>query len=329
LVTHTDCIIPLSIGDYIEVFSSTVSDSSYSIFNAASSQITISRIPSASEQGVKVAAPGLGWTAYTPTITHNSGGITNHTTQGYWKCSGSTLQGFITTTFSNTSAAFDGLRYSLPSNFTINTTASPIGSVVGGAMLVDTGILEVPSTVGITSSTALYVKYIRTGTTLDASPVKNIDITNTVPFTFNNTDTISIYYTVPVTASSPCPAVPMPLIKNAVTTSGEGVERVERAVIVCGSTSSITSQSGAWLASVGNVSGGSCSVTFAGTPFGSNAYACSFLSHGTSTSSFSVPKISAKTVSGFTLTQVTQSGGTTSADAGPTTWDVQCQGPSL
>ena len=53
----------------------------------------------------------------------------------------------------------------------------------------------------------------------------------------------------------------MPLLVGGVTSNTSGMERVERATIVCSGSSSITSQSGAWLTSVGNVSSGVCSIT--------------------------------------------------------------------
>jgi hypothetical protein len=268
-VLESVCILPLNVNDYIEVYSATTADSSYTILNSQVSQLTIARLPTTSEQVFRVGAPGQGWTAYTPTITHTSGGITNQTTTGYWRCEGSTLRGFIRTTFSNASAAFDGLRYSLPSGFTIDTTAAPIDSSVGNALLLDTGNVSVPSTVSVISSTALVVGYIKTGTTLDASPVKSIAISNSLPFTFNNTDTISINYTVPVTANSPCPAAPMPLLKHAVTTSSEGVERVERVTVrpTCTSSPCTILTSTPAVTSVTRQSAGKYTVNFASGTF--------------------------------------------------------------
>lgn len=62
----------------------------------------------------------------------------------------------------------------------------------------------------------------------------------------------------PVTASSP-----MPLLTGSVTSQSTGLERIERAKLNCDSGSAITSQSGSWLSSIGNISGGACSLTIA------------------------------------------------------------------
>jgi hypothetical protein len=330
LVNRTECIVPLAIGDYIEIFSQALSDSSYAIYNSGASQITISRLPTTSEQVFRVGAPGQGWTAYTPTITHTSGGITNQTTTGYWRCEGSTLRGFIRTTFSNASAAFDGLRYSLPSGFTIDTTAAPIDSSVGNALLLDTGNVSVPSTVSVISSTALVVGYIRTGTTLDASPVKGIAISNSLPFTFNNTDTISINYTVPVTANSPCPAAPMPLLKHAVTTSSEGVERIERVRFggsseLSSCTSSpctIYSQSGNWVSSITRNAVGSYTINFVSGIF-SAPPSCTCLANQPGLDD----AVCGGAPNNSTSTKVINTRNSTSAYRVDTTVEVICMGP--
>jgi hypothetical protein len=65
---------------------------------------------------------------------------------------------------------------------------------------------------------------------------------------------------------------PAPLLINSVTSSYSGVARIEAGVVSCSATSSLGSQFGSWLSSVGNVSSGSCSITinsgqFSSTPF--------------------------------------------------------------
>jgi hypothetical protein len=75
---------------------------------------------------------------------------------------------------------------------------------------------------------------------------------------------------VPVTANSPCPAAPMPQLKHAVTTSSEGVERVERVRFggsseLSSCTSSpctIYSQSGNWVSSITRNAVGSYTINF-------------------------------------------------------------------
>lgn len=66
----------------------------------------------------------------------------------------------------------------------------------------------------------------------------------------------------PVTAASP-----MPLLVGSVTSNSSGLERIERADLNCDAGSAITSQSGSWVSSIGNVSGGACAVTLAAGMF--------------------------------------------------------------
>lgn len=66
-------------------------------------------------------------------------------------------------------------------------------------------------------------------------------------------------------------AQPAPLIKNAVVSNSNGVERLERVKISCSGSASITSQSGTWVSSIGNISAGACAITmtsgiFSATP---------------------------------------------------------------
>lgn len=62
-------------------------------------------------------------------------------------------------------------------------------------------------------------------------------------------------------------AMPAPLIKNSVVSSSNDVERSERAKLFCSGSSSITSQSGSWVSSIGNVSAGACVITAASGVF--------------------------------------------------------------
>lgn len=122
------------------------------------------------------------------------------------------------------------------------------------------------------------------------------------------------------------PGIQNPYLVGSIQTDASGVFKQYGATITCSATSSIDAQSATWLSSVGNISSGACAVTFSGTPFSSSSYYCSMLSHGSTTASFSFPKISSKTTSGFTLTGVTQNGATTGA-ATDATYDLICFGP--
>ncbi len=72
---------------------------------------------------------------------------------------------------------------------------------------------------------------------------------------------------------------PAPLIANSVVSPSSGVLTVAAASIVCSGSSSITRQTGTWITSIGNVSGGTCLVTFTGSPFSGTPY-CSYTGDG-------------------------------------------------
>jgi hypothetical protein len=63
-----------------------------------------------------------------------------------------------------------------------------------------------------------------------------------------------------------------PYIKNSVVTSSDSVTATEMAQLNCSSSSSILSEHGSWLASVGNVSTGACTVTIDSGIFSSSPY---------------------------------------------------------
>lgn len=54
-----------------------------------------------------------------------------------------------------------------------------------------------------------------------------------------------------------------PLISGNVISGSASTERIERALVNCQGSSTINSQSGSWLSSIGNISTGACSLTFA------------------------------------------------------------------
>ena len=57
--------------------------------------------------------------------------------------------------------------------------------------------------------------------------------------------------------------IPAPILVGSVTSNTNSSERVERATVRCFSTSSISSQSGSWISSIGNISSGTCALTIA------------------------------------------------------------------
>lgn len=75
-------------------------------------------------------------------------------------------------------------------------------------------------------------------------------------------------------------ALPYPNLVGSVISNTSGQERVERAAIICSGSSSIASQSGSWLSSIGNISSGTCTITIASGIF-SGGYSCVLTKRGT------------------------------------------------
>lgn len=64
-------------------------------------------------------------------------------------------------------------------------------------------------------------------------------------------------------------SVSAPLLVGSVTSNSPGMERVERANVTCSSSSSVISQSGSWISSIGNVASGQCAITIPSGVFSS------------------------------------------------------------
>lgn len=61
--------------------------------------------------------------------------------------------------------------------------------------------------------------------------------------------------------------VSQPVIVNSISSNGTGPWRIEAANLNCDSGSALTSQTGTWISSIGNISSGACTVTFAAGAF--------------------------------------------------------------
>lgn len=61
--------------------------------------------------------------------------------------------------------------------------------------------------------------------------------------------------------------VQQPIIVNSVSSNGSGPWRIESALLTCSGSSSIQSQTGTWISSIGNIGAGNCTVTFAAGAF--------------------------------------------------------------
>lgn len=260
-------IVEMAAGDTLDCRAQQSSGGASNIDGSAFAQLfQITRIPTASEQVIRMDAPGVNWTAFTPTGSWVSGA----TYTGFYKCSNGNLQviGNVAVTGTPTSAA---LTINLPSGFAINTavtgtiTAAAYRQVPGSnASIIDAGTEIYNGWVSYNSSTAIQLTTSLVNATY---PTNSAQVTQAVPFTFVNTDSIAYNYTVPVTDASPCTKNPQPLIPGSVFSSSAGTERIERAVITPTSAGACTvnSQTGTWIASTTPNAVGDCSLNLTDT----------------------------------------------------------------
>jgi len=136
--------------------------------------------------------------AYTPTLTHASGGITNATASGQWQRVGDRMVATGKIVFSGASAAFSVLKVSLPSGYSIDTaeliSSTAESLIVGTSRQLDSGVqIYGPGVVSYNSTTTVRV---------DAAIVSGSNVTsllnNTTPFTFGANDEITWEFTVPI-----------------------------------------------------------------------------------------------------------------------------------
>jgi hypothetical protein len=248
-VLESVCILPLNVNDYVEVYSATTADSSYTIMNVPASQLTIARLPTTSEQVFRVGAPGQGWTAYTPSTT---GFGTISAAQFLYRCSESTL--FLQGRFTLGTVTSDTATVSLPSGYTIRENITQ--RIMGQGSQQDAGLdLKVLGAGGDTNIT-----FGNAGSS---------SLSSMVGTSFTSASIVAFEAAIPVTANSPCPAAPMPLLKHAVTTSSAGVERVERVTVrpTCTSSPCTILTSTPAVTSVTRQSAGKYTVNFASGTF--------------------------------------------------------------
>lgn len=119
-----------------------------------------------------------------------------------------------------------------------------------------------------------------------------------------------------------------PLLVGGVTSNTSGQERIERATISCSSSASITSQSGSWISSIGNISSGKCSLTigsgiFSATP----TCTATSLDYGSSLILAPVVSPSSPTSVAIGCTFALSGSSTINYCVGPNVFYVQCMGP--
>jgi hypothetical protein len=154
-------------------------------------------------QKVVYGSPVTDWVSYTPTITHNSGGITNAAVSGKYRRVGDSIEVYGTITFSAPSAAFSEIFVSTPSGLVIDSSklgvTTSLAPVLGTAFCYNAGsTLFGPSNVAYRTPTLVDIRTPQVG----GSNVVTNTITNTNPFTFDSGDTISWHFTAPISGLS-------------------------------------------------------------------------------------------------------------------------------
>jgi hypothetical protein len=144
------------------------------------------------------------WLSYTPTITNGSGAITNFTSSAQYRRVGDTLEVSGLIKFSAASGAFSEINVAVPSGLIIDTTklnsSVSLDTNIGDGSIYDSAILLVPAKVYYNNSTTLVqLRYL--SSTSGTNPV-NVSagqiISNTLPFTFGTSDSISYNFKVPI-----------------------------------------------------------------------------------------------------------------------------------
>lgn len=152
------------------------------------------------------AAPVTDWVAYTPTITLDSGSITNYTIQGFYRQVGDSYQikGCIQFTGANT---FSGLSLSYPNNATIDISKLPSQSAaldtypIGICSWTDTGSTAGSGLVVLSGTTRFSPRWVITGAGFNQY-TQIPAFSSTSPVSFGNTDTIKWELQIPVVGKS-------------------------------------------------------------------------------------------------------------------------------
>lgn len=143
------------------------------------------------------------WSTYTPTLTHDSGGITNYSSTAKWRRVGDSIEVEGLITFSGTSASFNSLIASLPSGLSADTsklTSSSLDMVLVGSMkALDAGHIHfIGGATYYRSSTTVYLQPASISSHSGTAPVEGAVMTEAFPFTFDSNDTISYNFKLPI-----------------------------------------------------------------------------------------------------------------------------------
>lgn len=136
--------------------------------------------------------------AFTPTVTYGTGGATNVVWTGTESRNGNKLIVDIKGAFTGLSGAFTIPKFTVPNNLVADTSSMLIGAngfkVVGYGSVEDAGIANYQLYATAFSGTQITVDLFNAAGTYST----NSNITNTIPTTFNNLDTITLHYEVPI-----------------------------------------------------------------------------------------------------------------------------------
>jgi hypothetical protein len=234
-------------------------------------RFNVYRFPTNSEQVFRVGAPGLEWTAFTGAMKGATNGLafTNATTTGFYKCEGPTLHVMMQTNYTGTPGTGTGnFVWDLPSGFTIDTTK--ITTTTAYAALQGYAVFYDDSSLQRYDGSVQYFSPTQVAVLANAASTSAWSLSTPVTVAIN--DRAHFLFQIPVTASSPCPRVPMPLLKNAVTTTSEAVEQTVSAEVTCSAASTVVR--GGTGVTIGNRSTTACTLTIASGVFSAQPWAC-------------------------------------------------------
>lgn len=114
-----------------------------------------------------------------------------------------------------------------------------------------------------------------------------------------------------------------PLLRGSVTSNSSGLDLAEYGQVTC---SGGSVESGNLLSAIGNISGGSCALTFT-RAFASTSYSCSATPYGATGTTQYVLSTESKTTSGITLHCTAETSGGAAGACTSYTADIICMGP--
>lgn len=118
------------------------------------------------------------------------------------------------------------------------------------------------------------------------------------------------------------PWLQSPLLVNSVVSPSLGVERIARAIVNCQAASTIISQADTWLSSIGNISGGACSLVIAAGTFSATP-TCVASDHTSTAGTPNIVSVRATSATAFSIDASDNAG------AAATNWEasIVCTGP--